>query len=110
MESKAEPLQKLAWYTVNNCWNGGGVILTCDLVCRTSLASRYENKKLHYAIIDLGATRLHYKHIFLSDTGQDLDTGLALCSGQFTSHEMKEASTRICELGELDGSWGHAQI
>lgn len=87
MGSKAEPLHKLAWPTVNNCWAAGGVVLTCDLVCRTSLARRYENEKLHYAIIDLGATRLHYEDILFSNTGHDLDTGLALRSGQFLSHK-----------------------
>lgn len=53
---------------------------TCDFVRRTSLTSRDEDEELHYAIINLTATRLNHKDIFFPDTRQNLDAGLALQS------------------------------
>jgi hypothetical protein len=65
------------------------VVLTRYFVCRASFARRYEDEKLHYAIVDLWATRLHHEDILLSNTSQDLDAGLSLCCGQFVSDKGK---------------------
>lgn len=84
--------------------------LTCDFVRRASLASRDENKKLHYAIVDLAAPRLNNKDVLISNAGKNLDTGLALgiVSIIFSLALWGDRIVYICKLRELNSCWIHA--
>lgn len=83
---------------------------TGNLVSRTSLAGRYHNQQFHNAVVDLLTSRLDDEDIFVTNAGQDLDTGLSL--GLLLAVEEFEAAmpTHISKLGELDTCWSHAQV
>lgn len=58
---------------------GGGLgVRTGDFVSRTPFARRDKDQELHDAIIYLRASRLDHENVLLSNTGEDLDAGLAL--------------------------------